>query len=169
LVLKRSGSFNYSQPLLLTGPYAEGRWLFRGTGGVDVEPFTGFLDIGKEFVVTNPGDLELTIQREEGVTVHWTGGGAAMVEISGLSPPPGSFGGLTFTCQERASAGKFTIPAAILKQLAPTVMDGENAVSFSYLTVKAKGPDNRMMNTPPLVNLLIATYTSTWNFTPQYK
>jgi len=59
------------------------------------------------------------VQRGQGVTVNWSGAGSsALVEIRGISvssAPPAS--GVSFFCVEKAGAGQFNIPPAVLLSL----------------------------------------------------
>jgi uncharacterized protein (TIGR03437 family) len=59
------------------------------------------------------------VQRGQGVTVNWSGAdSSSLVEIRGISisnAPPAS--GVSFFCAEKASAGQFTIPPAVLLSL----------------------------------------------------
>jgi uncharacterized protein (TIGR03437 family) len=109
-------------------------------------PTTGFLEPGT-FTVSSPGGGPIpggkligafnaqiavaapprfdnrfavgTVQRDQGVTVTWSGVDAgALVEIRGVSAPNDpSTPAVTFFCVEKAAAGQFTIPPHVLLSL----------------------------------------------------
>jgi hypothetical protein len=101
------------RPFLASGPYK----IDNGPGGKDVGPFSAQFHISTPTLTSNVS----RIPRSKDLTVNWTPG----ANDTGLVYIAGSSGGacgqqmVTFTCFERATAGRFTIPARILSQLPP--------------------------------------------------
>lgn len=107
-----------------------GNYTIAGTGGADIGAFTASLTVPtpinwvERTTITN-------VNRSQGVTVNWTGGGSDnLVEIVGISGQ--SVGGTAtnpifdagiFICLAPASALKFTVPSSVLMQLPATTGD----------------------------------------------
>ena len=153
---------------------AAGHYTLSGPGGADVGAFTGGLDTVSDLVVTNPDDLKV-ITRSGGVTVHWTGGDSSTVlTISGGSftvSQSGTSTGAAFICRQNTSAGSFTVPASILGQIPASATNG--VPGFTFVTrgsfdVSAGGQGVRLA-TPSGLDILTASNSWSWTFTPQYK
>ena len=111
---------DYAASPLPTGfvPTSGGSFVFTGTGGKDVGPFTGTVNYTNPIVWTNMNDIT-SVSRSQGVTVTWTGGDPhGYVLISGTSnsaeTPSTPVLGAGFVCYAAVSAGQFTVPAPIL-------------------------------------------------------
>jgi uncharacterized protein (TIGR03437 family) len=119
-------------------PYLEpGNYTFTGPGGADVGAFTAQYTIGSLINWTNRAAIN-TIVRANGQEITWTGGGANdYVFMTGYSATDTSDNALTsgFICIERASANRFTIPAAVLLALPSSVSGGGLGTPTSVLSV----------------------------------
>lgn len=72
-----------------------------------------------------------TVNRAQGVQVTWSGGDPnSFVEIAGVAVDPSKTAAAVFVCAERASAGSFTVPAAVLLALPATGATGEAGFLF---------------------------------------
>ncbi len=111
-----SGTTN--TPLYLS----EGAYTVTGPGGSDVGAFTADLTVGTPLVWTNSSSIT-TVTRANGQLITWTGGAAgSTVQISGGNiqlTNSNSELGAYFYCTAPASAGQFTIPAAVLLSVPP--------------------------------------------------
>jgi len=97
---------------------------FTGTGGAKVGAFSVTLPVSSENLTwTNASGIS-TITRSNGVQVTWTGAASdSSVQITGYSIGGASTSGAAgagFTCTASGSAGKFTVPAAVLQALPPS-------------------------------------------------
>ena len=97
---------------------AGGSFVFTGTGGKDVGPFTAMLSYSNPLIWTNMSALT-TLNRAQGATVTWSGGAPnSYVEITGgsTSQAGGANGSVSagFTCYASVSAGQFTLPSYVL-------------------------------------------------------
>lgn len=130
-------------------PPAGGTFTFtNGSGGPDIGSIGNVaLTLPSDFVWTNAGQLPISVPRNQGLTVTWSGGGPnSFVSISGYSIVDGSAGVVgSFLCTERASAGTFTIPAYILSHLPASRATGAGVTDFllGSLTVTASGQPTR--------------------------
>ncbi len=114
-----SGSFGATIGGMGTGFLGAGTYLITGPGGKDVGQFAASAVLPQPLVWTNRDSLG-TIKRGSGQTIAWTGGDpAGTVQIAGSSVTAagGSPVGAAFTCNVKASDGKFTIPSAVLLSL----------------------------------------------------
>jgi hypothetical protein len=134
---------------------------------MDVGTFTGNLTVASDLVVTDaPADL-MSITRANGVTVHWTGGDpSGIVTISGSSIDLTAHGA-AFVCRQNASAGQFTVPAAILTQLPASVAIQGFAIPGAF-SVGSSGAGARFAS-PSGVDFLTAGNFWTWGYGTQYK
>lgn len=107
-------SDNYGPEYLVPGVYM----VDNGTGSRDVRPFTATLTLPALINWTNQ-DSFTTISRSQDLTVTWSGGDAAQeyVVIFGFSGDTTREVAAGFTCVERASAGRFTVPSWVLSTL----------------------------------------------------
>jgi uncharacterized protein (TIGR03437 family) len=96
-------------------PAAGGAFVFTGTGGADVGPFTATVNFNTPLVWTNPTS-DAAITRASGVTVTWNGGlSGTFAVISGASSANGFSG--SFVCDAPISAHTFTVPTPVLLSL----------------------------------------------------
>jgi uncharacterized protein (TIGR03437 family) len=94
-----------------------------GSGGADIGAFKASTQAVSTATWTNMSSIT-SVNRAEGVQVTWSGGDPnGFVRIQGsvggseVADLPGEF--QVFTCLERTSAGKFTVPPAVLQALPP--------------------------------------------------
>jgi len=101
-----------------SGDYLDpGAYTITGPGGNDVGAFTTRLTLPTLLNWSNQ-DAVNDVTRSQGVTINWTGGGASdYVYIIGTSVAQSAKVTGTFTCIERASAGRFAVPASVLANL----------------------------------------------------
>ncbi len=100
-------------------PSSGGAFTFTGTGGKTVGAFTTTLNFPAPLVWTNMSSIT-SVNRSQGVTVNWTGGGTGTyVSITGSSSATinGQFTLVGFTCSAPVSAGTFTVPPPVLLAL----------------------------------------------------
>ena len=113
-----------------------------GSGGVDVQGFTANLNNPIPFTWTN-ADAITSVQRPQGVGVTWTGGASdANVIIGGFSSNDKV--NALFLCYEKASAGKFQVPAAVTLAMPVSGGDGQGGLlvlSSTYSRFSAPGLD----------------------------
>jgi hypothetical protein len=121
---------------------AAGTYTLTG-GGADVGAFSAQVTLPGDFSWTNENSVPNPIPRSSPLTVTWTGNAGGLVEILGaaLTRTAGSgigstYSVLAFTCTAQATAGSFTIPATILRQL-PAVSGSALDNSFGILSVFA--------------------------------
>ncbi len=133
-------------------PFLEaGNYTITGTGGADVGAFTAQYTITAPLVWTNKAAIS-TVTRANGQLVTWTGGGPNdYVSISGYSAAEASENTIYgfFSCVERASVGRFTIPPAVLLSLPPTPSGDSLSLPFGTLGVGLIGQE-RTFNAPGL-------------------
>ena len=111
-----------------------GNFTLAGNGGTEVGAFSASLRVPAPIVWTNQASFS-TVIRSSGLTVNWTGGEATdIVTIFGISGVRA--GGTTenpifdtsaFICTAKGDARTFSVPAAVLSQLAPStgsLLDG---------------------------------------------
>lgn len=117
-------------------PATGGSFRFNGTGGADVGAFEASTGSITPLAWTNRA-AATTIDRSKDLEITWTGGqNAAYVVILGGSSLPSPRLTTSFVCTERATAGRFTIPADVLSTLVPTtVTPGPFAISTDELAV----------------------------------
>ena len=153
-----------------------GRYSLGGSGGADVGPFAGSLDIVPDLLVSNNPDEFKLINRSAGTSIRWTGGEPSTVlTITGRSAAvnsqTGSVSGTIFVCIQNVSVGQFTVPASILSQLPAsqiTSAGGFNLVIRGSLSVTAAGKGARF-SAPSGLDILTAFNHWNWSFTPQYQ
>ena len=110
------------------GTIIGGQYTLTGSGGKDVGPFTGLVNLGSPLTIT--GGLPSTVNRSAGLTLSWTGGNSSdLVIIEGLAVTTSSTttaSGITFftenggefVCTTTAGGGGFTVPASVTSQFA---------------------------------------------------
>jgi len=112
-----AGTILYNAENLPISFITAGRYTLTGTGGINVGAFSGTLDVGDEIVWTNWEEAKV-VTRSNPLTVRWTGATTSQyVSISGSSIDIFTSGFTSFTCLANRSAGQFTIPANILREL----------------------------------------------------
>ncbi len=118
-------------------PASGGSFTFNnGTGGPDVGAFTAQLQLPAPLVWTNMGSIS-TVTRSSGLPINWTGGDpSTYVTITGYSA--GTVAGSTtefvggfFSCQAPTAPGTFTVPAAVLLSLPPSLTIAGIAIAGS--------------------------------------
>lgn len=100
------------------GDYLDaGAYTVTGPGGADVGSFSANITLPAPLTWSNQDSIN-DVTRSQGVTVTWTGGAPSdYVQIFGVSSSQtGNVTG-SFVCTERASAGRFTVPASLLANL----------------------------------------------------
>lgn len=130
-----AGFYSYSGTNAGQGPglfLNPGTYTITGSGGAQVGAFSSSLTMPPTFTWTNR-DTITNVTRSQGVTVTWTGGDpAGDVQISGSSftgqLPNVVFA--SFTCTERNSAGRFTVPPVVLLALPPSSSQGAGGISI---------------------------------------
>ena len=106
---------------LTLGNSTSGVVTFTGTGGTDVGAFSANYTLPPIFTWTDQTTIT-TVNRANGVTVHWTGGNpSGYVLISGSSSSGTVISGTpleaSFTCTAHVSDGTFTVPPVVLLAL----------------------------------------------------
>jgi hypothetical protein len=106
---------------------AQGSYSITSNGGADIAAFTAKMDFPSDLVWTNE-DMADPVSRSAPLTIHWTGGGTGLVQITGtgLTASTTSATGALFICTAQASAGVFTVPASVLQQLPVITNQGAN-------------------------------------------
>ncbi len=113
---------------------AAGAYTITGPGGADVGAFTANYTLPQIFTWTDQSTVT-SVNRANGVTVHWTGGNpSGYVLITGSSVYYGATAATTieasFTCTARVSDGSFTVPSVVLLSLPPS---GSNIPGVSVI------------------------------------
>ena len=104
-----------------------GTFTLAGNGGTEVGAFSASVRVPAPIVWTNQASFS-TVIRSSGLTVNWTGGEATdIVTIFGISGVRAGgttenpiFDTSTFICTAKGDARTFSVPAAVLTQLAPS-------------------------------------------------
>ncbi len=141
------GQFDQTATTLTPGAYT-----ITGPGGTDVGSFTANYALPSIFTWTDQSSIT-TVNRANGVTVHWTGGNpSGYVTISGLSTYYGGTAATTvvasFTCNARVSDGSFTVSPAVLLALPPSGSSTSNGpVIPGQLSVESV--DYQVFGPPP--------------------
>ncbi len=146
-----------STPLYLS----QGQYMVNnGSGGADVGPFNATLNVPAPLVWTNAASIT-TVNRANGQTVTWTGGdNTSSVQILGFSTTGASTAlvGAEFVCTAPASAGTFTIPAAVLLALPTSAVSSTTPTGFlgllldTFTSFTARVWTRRRFPTPPSAN-----------------
>jgi uncharacterized protein (TIGR03437 family) len=96
--------------------YDPGHYTVTGTGGKDVGPFTGSIDVPPTpFVWTNIPSVTAPLDRSKDLTINWTGG----IPNKQVTVVGGS-GTSAFLCAADVSAGQLTVPSYVLLNLPPS-------------------------------------------------
>lgn len=138
--LTRNGPGFYTQIFAPpSDPLAPGEYTFATPGGEQIGPFQTSIDMPEPIVLLNPQDL-LTIDREAGVEIRWSGGapappggGGRFVQVSGYSAfELGAQGlvGAQFVCYADVAAGRFVLPPEVLASM-PVSIDVAGAPGAS--------------------------------------
>jgi hypothetical protein len=99
-----------------------GQYTFTGSGGTRVGAFNANMTLTPLIQWDNMASVE-TVTRSNGQLITWSGGDPnSYVYIAGSSIAGPQLDPVvaSFTCYERASAGRFTIPSAVLLAIPPT-------------------------------------------------
>ncbi len=109
-----------------------------GTGNAVVGPFRATLTVPAPVTWTGHASID-TVNRAQDLTVTWSGGDDAKdyMLIQGLSTNTALGIGALFSCVERPSAGRFTIPSLVLSALpaSGTMSLGTQSMSTGLLYV----------------------------------
>ena len=123
---------SYGPVYLVPGAYT----VDNGNGSSRIGPYRATLTLPTPPVWTNQADFT-AISRSQDITVTWTGADPEKeyVLVTGLSNKPGIAG--QFVCAERASAGRFTVPAMVVSTLpaSGTVSMGGQSLPTGWLRV----------------------------------
>ena len=96
--------------------YDPGHYIVTGTGGKDVGPFMGSIDVpSTPFVWTNIPSVTAPLDRSKDLTINWTGG----IPNTQVTVVGGS-GTSAFLCAASVSAGQLTVPSYVLLNLPPS-------------------------------------------------
>ncbi len=113
-----------------------GTYTVIGPGGQNVGAFTARVTVPQP--LTTNLDSIATVSRGASLNVTWTGGGSnEYVTVSGFSARTNPTAGAIFTCTERASVGRITVPAEILLAM-PASDTGSLSVSSSPISDTAR-------------------------------
>jgi uncharacterized protein (TIGR03437 family) len=122
----------------------QGSYTLSGPGGADIGPFSASVAVPPLFTWTNRDGIN-DVNRGQGLALTWTGGAGVMVingssatRVGGTQNDP-VFDGAVFVCFQNASAGNFTVPAAILSQL-PASGDLATGSGSGSLELVQSGP-----------------------------
>jgi uncharacterized protein (TIGR03437 family) len=100
--------------------YDPGHYTVTDSGGKDVGPFNGSIDVpAQHFVWTNIPDITKPIDRTQDLLITWSGGtpGTQVVVVgSGVADGVNT----AFLCAAPVSAGQMTVPSYVLLRLPPT-------------------------------------------------
>jgi hypothetical protein len=118
-----------SSPGLITDgtQLKSGTYTFTGTGGADVGAFTASIDYVNTFLWD--ASSVTSVNRSQPLTITWTGGTAGglvnmvISSVAALGPTSGI--GASLFCYENATVGSYTIPAALLSALPPSLTDDQ--------------------------------------------
>lgn len=119
-----------------------GAFTFNGSGGADVGSFNTTVNLPNPILTWTNQSSDATVNRGQGVTVDWTGGGSGTyVIISGYSSDQNSGAYGSFTCIAPQSALTFAVPGYVTSTLpaGSGSLSVENATSFG--TFSASGLD----------------------------
>ena len=124
----------YSATFSGTGqpPYlGAGSYTISGPGGADVGAFQASLTAGASLNWTNQSSIT-TVNRSQDLNITWTGGGTGLVTINGdsVSGTGNAAIGGVFICSAPATAGQFTVPAAVLLALPVSSTQSVGGVSI---------------------------------------
>jgi uncharacterized protein (TIGR03437 family) len=93
-----------------------GSFTFTGPGGTDVGQFSATVNLPNPALTWTNQSAAATINRAQGLTVNWTGGGSgSYLSISGNVVANGISG--NFFCSVPVAAGSFTVPGYVLALL----------------------------------------------------
>ncbi len=153
-----------------------GQYTFTGSGGPDVGPFTGNLEVYPDLVVLNNPDEFKTINRASSLTVRWNGGDPQTnVQIQGFSYFVTNLGApvgtpTVFLCLVPNSAGQFTVPASIFSQLPPSGSFTSSGLTFvvrGSIAVAQASRGNRV--SIPNIDYGTAANSWSWAYQPRYQ
>jgi uncharacterized protein (TIGR03437 family) len=97
-------------------PASGGTFVFTGTGGADVGPFSVTVNLSPLMTWTNSSAAK-TVTRAQGLEIDWSGGQpSSYMQIYGISSASTTVFAM-FNCVVPQSAGTFTIPAYVLSDM----------------------------------------------------
>jgi hypothetical protein len=165
------GGPTYSTQTSLPNTYlSPGRYTFTGPGGPQVGSFSGTLDVVTDLVVTNNPDELRTVNRNNPLTIRWTGGAAGTyLTIQGISTSlsGSTVSGGAFICIINTSDGSFTVPASIMQQIPATTSTGGFQLPGSF-TVTAAGAGARL-TAPSGVDVMTANNFWSWQWSTTWQ
>ncbi len=131
-----SGKGQYDSQLTATLPPGEYS-VDNGAGGADVGPFRATVRIPEPFTWANRDSIDV-IPRNRDLTVNWTGGNPAGEYVLIVGAALETNWGIvsSFVCSERAAAGTFKVPAAILSALPPATAMAEYPTGIVSVSVQ---------------------------------
>jgi uncharacterized protein (TIGR03437 family) len=139
-----------------------GTYTFTGAAGADIGAFTAAISLPAAFNWTNRPTPPATIDRSKPLTITWTNGyPGAVVNIFGQSQVSQGVGA-ELMCFADASAGTFTVPAAILSAMPPTYSVSGHAQGSLDVYQTFSGPGF----TAPGIDIGTTTFTDGWDTGP---
>lgn len=139
-----------------------GSYTFTAAGGKDVGQFTASIALPAKLNWTNRPAVPATIDRTQPLTITWSSGFAgALLQIIGQSQVSQGVGA-QFTCWADATAGTYTVPAAVLSALPHTYSTSGLAQGSLDVTQIYTGP----VFTPPGVDYATTSFTDGFDIAP---
>jgi uncharacterized protein (TIGR03437 family) len=122
-----------AQPLFI--PDSGGTFTFKNTGGTDVGVFSAPVTVAPAFNWTNRTAINNSVSRSQNLEITWTGG-----EANGYVVVTGSSSNLSnavtsFSCTERASVGRLTVPRDVLASMLPSAQSPGAPIPTGQLIV----------------------------------
>ncbi len=138
-----------------------GSYTFTAAGGT-VGAFTASIALPAKLNWTNRPAVPATIDRSQPLTINWTNGfPGALLQITGQSQV--SLGvGAQFTCWADATAGTYSVPAAVLSALPHTYSNAGNPQGSLDVIQIYTGP----VFTPPGVDYATTSFTDGFDIGP---
>lgn len=168
--------------VLTSAPVTGSAYIFTGSGGKDVGPFTATITLPAPLTWTNESSIS-TVTESAGQRITWSGGATgSYVIISGGSTVPSASLSVAFICLAPVSDEQFTVPSYVLLAL-PTgtgslgVYNYEAGVNFTatgidsgrvsagILSIEDVTYQEDATTTPPAGSSFDGTYTGTFSGT----
>jgi len=106
-------------PMPLFIPDSGGTFTFKGTGGLNVGVFSAPITVANPFTWTNRGTIS-TVSRSQNLEITWTGGDPTSYVVVTGSTTNMTNAVSSFSCLERASVGRLTVPRDMLAAMLPS-------------------------------------------------
>lgn len=100
-------------------PDSGGTFTFKGTGGLNVGVFSAPITVANPFTWTNRGTIS-TVSRSQNLEITWTGGDPTSYVVVTGSTTNMTNAVSSFSCLERASVGRLTVPRDVLAAMLPS-------------------------------------------------